>query len=1013
MKCEDYSKMMTDLLAGELSDNDKTELDSHLAGCDSCTKEFEDLQKTWNLVAMSLKKEDLNTDNLDVGEIEKEAAKEKPGMQVQDTPARGKAKPGIIFFDFRMMLKVAALVFFCVAVTSLFILPALKNTNKESQVMVDCLGGDASEPIRLAIAPSGKMKSYEPKMLEKKSKVEKLQRSSDRPSSTAATDEDTTLSMDESAPSFAPPAEAKQNNKTEYGNALSVDGHASGYGAGWNKNSKKAESSAAATALLSRPPNAYPPANSPAKSDSLRARDISNNEAREKAKDYNEKAAPSNAPAIQPAAVRVADIALPEVKMDPKTIHTSFQPKFKPVSKESLKKSVGGFGQAGSDKSSVAGKEQGEFKKESVKRKSLENEQTEREEAPAEAPAEDSAADVVEMPEIKPSESHLVLPGLTAGRKAVDGKTEAKSKEATGKLRQVANEDAAMEQEEMADSDSESQIAQKDEGKAVGYGYGLGGEKKPQSSPVELITKTYEVNLKLWDMTDEKTAREFLKSRNAKFAGISEIKIDLMNGKITLKVPQSLMEETDRLFEELRRADEKMKENKDGLPFIDTKQKPFSTFSIDVDTASYTMAAKLIRQGNKPDPDSIRPEEFINYFDYHYSPPKEAVFGISLEASPSPFRPENCLFRIGVKAKVAGAESGKGSALTFVIDASGSMARDNRLELIKKKLPRLFEQLGENDRITVIVSRETPQIIVNNIRAADSKTVEMLIDDLRPAGVANLETGIVAAYDSAFRTYVPGAYNRVVIITDGISNIGSSSPEVVLGKADFARRRGITNTVLAVGGDGDDRFLEAIADKGDGNYVFISDEVEAERIFTNEFAAIFHEIARDVKIQVEFRAETVAKYRQIGYQNRQLSKADFRNDSVDAGEVGSGQSVTALYEMILDRKRILASAKIAGSAPEILAVVRIRYRSVETMEIEEREFFLDTEMVCASFEKTNDGFKLAASVAEFAEYLEFPDVPNIAGPQTIRNIVSPLISSGLYSGDSKAREFYSLSTMVN
>ncbi len=521
------------------------------------------------------------------------------------------------------------------------------------------------------------------------------------------------------------------------------------------------------------------------------------------------------------------------------------------------------------------------------------------------------------------------------------------------------------------------------------------------------ISKEYSVNLKLWDLTDEGTARDFLKARGAKFAGSAEIVIDKNANRIILKDEESLLGDADRIFAELQAAERKQNEFKDGLPFLDARQKPFSTFSIDVDTASYTMARKQLKAGLTPEPDSIRPEEFVNYFDYKYPSPKNSLFGMHAELAPSPFRRENYLLKVGIQAKRIGNEAGRASALTILIDTSGSMARENRLDLVKKALPSLLDQLRAGDRITLVACGERPSLIAYNYQAENRASLLPLISSLRAEGGADLEKGLIEAYRLAVNSFIPGANNRVVLLTDGVSNLGSRNPEHVLAEVEKCGRMGISNTIVALGGDGDDKFLEGLANKGDGNYVFVETAEDAEKLFTDEFTARFNEIARNMKIQVEFRPDFVSAYRQIGYRNRQLSKADFRNDQVDAGEVGAGQSVTALYELKLDKRKLFEARSEKDGIPRIIAVVRIRYQRVDTMEIEEREFVIDSADMLGDPASAGEGFMLAAGVAEFAELLEYPDVPGIANPGSIADKISPL-SSGDYRRDSRVHELLQL-----
>jgi Ca-activated chloride channel family protein len=452
-----------------------------------------------------------------------------------------------------------------------------------------------------------------------------------------------------------------------------------------------------------------------------------------------------------------------------------------------------------------------------------------------------------------------------------------------------------------------------------------------------------------------------------------------------------------------------LKEMKDGIPFLPTKEKPFSTFSIDVDTASYTMARKLLRNGQKPDSFSVRPEEFINYFDYHYRSPSNSTFAVYLESAPSAFRPENYTLRVGVKARELGPDGSRPSVFTILIDASGSMARENRMELVKKTLPLLFDQMKPDDKVAIFVCTHRAVNIVDYLPVKEKKTIIKLVEGIMPAGVADIENGLVTAYDSASRHYVSGAYNRVILLTDGISNIGTRSAEAILAKVSFARNMGITNTVIALGGDGDDKFLETVANKGDGNYVYIENEEGARELFVNEFAGRFREIARDVKIQVEFNPMIVSQYRQVGYQNRQLSKADFRNDKVDAGEVGAGQSVTALYEMKLNKAFPAKSSDTTIDNPinYSICIVRLRYRRADNMDMEEKEFPLAFHELRFNSDKASCGFRLAAAVAEFAEFLRYPDVPGIANPENIMKQIQGVIGED-YRNDGKVTELYSL-----
>lgn len=500
---------------------------------------------------------------------------------------------------------------------------------------------------------------------------------------------------------------------------------------------------------------------------------------------------------------------------------------------------------------------------------------------------------------------------------------------------------------------------------------------------------------------------KYLKSKKISFDEGAKIISHSDIGRIVITNTPEELQKVEKIFTELEDAYQRSKEFKNGIPFSDTKQKQFSTFSIDVDTASYTMARKLLVNGIKPDPTAVRPEEFINYFDYHYRSPSNSTFAVYLETAPSVFRPENYTLRIGVKARDIGPDGSRPSVFTIIIDASGSMSQANRMDLVKKSLPQLFDQMKPADKIAIFLCTHRVMNLVDYVPASNKKTISKLVEGIMPAGVADIEKGLIAAYDSALKHYESGAYNRVILITDGISNIGSKSAETILAKVSAARNMGVTNTVVALGGDGDDKFLEAIANKGDGNYVFIDNEEAANEVFVKEFEGRFREIARDVKIQVEFNPVIVNQHRQIGYQNRQLSKADFRNDKVDAGEVGAGQSVTALYELKLNRKLPKADASIENPMSQSVCIVRLRYRRADTMDVEEKEFMLPLYEAKTNFANASCGFRLASSVAEFAEFLRFPDVSGIANPGNIMKQVQGVISED-YKNDGKVSELNTL-----
>ncbi|NLG36266.1 MAG: VWA domain-containing protein, partial [Lentisphaerae bacterium] len=355
-------------------------------------------------------------------------------------------------------------------------------------------------------------------------------------------------------------------------------------------------------------------------------------------------------------------------------------------------------------------------------------------------------------------------------------------------------------------------------------------------------------------------------------------------------------------------------------PFVEAAKNPFSTFAIDVDTASYTLTRHFLLQDRLPPPEAVRTEEFVNFFDYHYPAPVSTPFAVHAECAPAPFGPGLQLLRIGVKARHLGREENRPAMLMFLIDTSGSMSAPDRLDLVKQSLRLLVDKLAPEDRMAIVQYDSHARLVLDYTRAADKARILMTIDGLQTSGSTNLEEGMRLAYELARRAFQPGASNRVLLLSDGAANLGSASAEEILAVVADSRRQGIFCSVFGVGRGGyNDAMLETLANKGDGAYTFLDTLDEAKRVFVDDLAATLNTVASDVKIQVEFNPARVQVWRQLGYENRKLNKEDFRNDAVDAGEVGSGQSVTALYELSL-----------VPNSKGPLGTVRVRCRDLRT-----------------------------------------------------------------------------------
>lgn len=335
-------------------------------------------------------------------------------------------------------------------------------------------------------------------------------------------------------------------------------------------------------------------------------------------------------------------------------------------------------------------------------------------------------------------------------------------------------------------------------------------------------------------------------------------------------------------------------------PFLGTDASPRSTFSIDVDRASYSNVRRFIDQGLEPPKDAVRIEELVNYFSYDYPEPRGASpVSITAEVAPAPWKPAHRLVRIGLKAKSIDKRELPASNLVFLIDVSGSMAPPNRLPLVKAAFRMLVNELREEDRVSIVVYAGAAGTVLSPTSGADKTRIMDAIERLDAGGSTAGGAGLKLAYDIARKTHMRGGNNRVILATDGDFNVGMSSDAEMVRLIEERRGQGTFLTVLGFGmGNLKDSRLEKLADKGNGNYAYIDDIMEARKTLVNEFGGTMVTVAKDVKLQVEFNPARVAAYRLIGYENRLLRDQDFNDDAKDAGEIGSGHTVTALYEII-------------------------------------------------------------------------------------------------------------------
>ena len=362
----------------------------------------------------------------------------------------------------------------------------------------------------------------------------------------------------------------------------------------------------------------------------------------------------------------------------------------------------------------------------------------------------------------------------------------------------------------------------------------------------------------------------------------------------------------------------------DENPFLPAATNPLSTFSIDVDTASYANVRRLINSGSLPPRDAVRIEEMVNYFTYDYPQPEGGQpFSVNLDVAGCPWRPQHRLVRIGLKGREIAADQRGASNLVFLLDISGSMQPSERLPLIKQAMRLLVDKLTENDRVAIVVYAGGSGVALPSTPADQKERINTALEELKAGGSTNGAEGISLAYKIAADNFIKGGVNRVILATDGDFNVGVTSQGELVRLAEEKAKNGVFLTVLGVGGDNlKDSTMQKLADKANGNYAFLDSLEEARKVLIQQINGTLVTIAKDVKIQVEFNPARVESYRLLGYEKRLLRKEDFNNDQVDAGEIGAGHTVTALYE-------IVPVGSTAGPGASVPQVDRLKYQTRE------------------------------------------------------------------------------------
>jgi Ca-activated chloride channel family protein len=431
-------------------------------------------------------------------------------------------------------------------------------------------------------------------------------------------------------------------------------------------------------------------------------------------------------------------------------------------------------------------------------------------------------------------------------------------------------------------------------------------------------------------------------------------------------------------------------------PFVDPRKDPLSTFSIDVDTGAYTVARRKLNEGTLPPKDAVRVEEFVNCFRYDYPDPANGPFAVHLEGAPSPFvaNQESHLVRVGIQGKRIDSSSRKPVHLVFLVDVSGSMNRPDKLGLAKESLKILTNNLGPKDTVALATyAGRVAEILPPTGMEHRGRILEAL-DDLRAGGSTAMNSGLEIAYRLALENYESTHVNRVIVLSDGDANVGPSSHRQILERIEHFVDQGVTLSTIGFGmGNYKDTMMEQLANNGNGNYYYIDSEDEARKVFGDQLDGTLQVIAKDVKIQVEFNPEAVREYRLIGYENRDIADEDFRDDTVDAGEIGAGHTVTAMYEVKLKENR-----------PSKIGDVRIRHIPPQGDTATETVYRLGAHDFAEKVSDASADFQFATAVTAFAELLrKSPYAGHLS-----YDLVHEIATGATRKGQADRREFIQL-----
>ena len=409
--------------------------------------------------------------------------------------------------------------------------------------------------------------------------------------------------------------------------------------------------------------------------------------------------------------------------------------------------------------------------------------------------------------------------------------------------------------------------------------------------------------------------------------------------------------------------------------FVAVAQQPVTTFSADVDRAAYANVRRIIGYGQIPPKDAVRIEEMVNYFDYDYPTPEEgsaSPLRVSPELAPAPWNPNHLLLRIGLQAKKIDLAKAPPSNIVFLIDVSGSMDEENKLPLLKSSFKMLLGQLRPDDKIAIVTYANGTKVALPSTSVKDKEKIIKVLDNLYASGGTSGGRGIQLAYEQAQKSFIKNGNNRIILATDGDFNIGINNTTDLEKFIEKQRESGIYMSVLGFGmGNYRDDMAETIADKGNGNYAYIDNITEAKKVLVNELSGTLFAVAKDVKLQLEFNPKYVKEYKLIGYENRMLANEDFTNDKKDAGEIGAGHTVTALYELVPSDGKVAQSLRYQsqelnekGKGNE-LGFLKIRYKDPKVKDAKSVEITEPLVFNKKALKETSTDYRFAASVAEF------------------------------------------------